>query len=128
VDESGARTKPPEARQKGHLASAAGKMEREVGSRPTKWSGGRTRVAKYSPRIEVCTKLKAHSGTTTHGEDRARVTDVTRAAFACGHERETLEHVTVFCPLYQDTREQLRVKGLLLLTTVEGVKSSRGAS
>jgi hypothetical protein len=77
-------------------------------------------VAKYSPRIEVCTKLKAHSGTTTHGEDR--VPDVTRAAFAFGHERETPEHVTVFFPLYQDTREQLRVNRHLNFE----VKSSRG--
>ena len=54
------------------------------------------------------------------------VPDVTSAACACGHERETPEHVTIFCPLYQGTREQLRINGRLdfeaLLTKVEGVK------
>jgi hypothetical protein len=43
---------------------------------------------------------------------------------ACGHERETPEHVTIFCPLHQDTREQLRVNGRFdfdtLVTTVGG--------
>jgi hypothetical protein len=52
------------------------------------------------------------------------VPEVTSAA--CGHERETPKHVTIFCPLYQDTRDQLRVNGRsdfeALLTTVEGVK------
>jgi hypothetical protein len=54
------------------------------------------------------------------------VPEVTSAACTCGHERETPKHVTIFCPLYQDTRDQLRVNGRLdfeaLLTTVEGVK------
>ena len=54
------------------------------------------------------------------------VPDVTSAACACGHERETPEHVTIFCPLHQDAREQLRMNGRLdfgaLLTKVEGVK------
>jgi hypothetical protein len=46
-------------------------------------------------------------------------------------ERETPKHVTVFCLLYQDIREQLKVNGRLdfreLLTTVEGVKRVTGA-
>jgi hypothetical protein len=46
----------------------------------------------------------------------------------CGHERETPKHVTIFCPLYQDTRDQLRVNGRLdfegLLMTVERVKKA----
>jgi len=54
------------------------------------------------------------------------VPDVTSAACACGHERETPEHVTIFCPLHQHAREQLRMNGRLdfeaLLTKVEGVK------
>jgi hypothetical protein len=54
------------------------------------------------------------------------VPDVTSAACARGYERETSEHVTIFCPLHQDTREQLRINGRLdfgaLVTTAEGVK------
>jgi hypothetical protein len=54
------------------------------------------------------------------------VPEVTSAACACGHGRETPKHVTVFCPRYHGTREQLRTNGHLdyktLLTTAEGAK------
>jgi hypothetical protein len=53
------------------------------------------------------------------------VPDMTSAA--CGHKRETPEHVSIFCSLHQDTREQLRINGRLpdfdaLVTTAEGFK------
>jgi hypothetical protein len=43
-----------------------------------------------------------------------------------GYERERPKHVTIFCPRYHDSREQLRINGRLdfseLLTTAEGVR------
>jgi hypothetical protein len=54
------------------------------------------------------------------------VPEVTSTACSYGHEQETPKHVTVFCPCYQDAREQLRINGRLdfreLLTTVEGTR------
>jgi len=46
-------------------------------------------------------------------------------ACACGYERETARHTTVFCPRYRATRNQLLIDGRLdfkrLLTEKEGV-------
>jgi len=53
------------------------------------------------------------------------VPEATSPACACGHERETARHTTVFCPEYRATRNQLLIDGGLdfkrLLTEKEGV-------
>ena len=53
------------------------------------------------------------------------VPEVASPACACGHERETARHTTVFCPEYRATRNQLLIDGGLdfkrLLTEKEGV-------
>jgi reverse transcriptase-like protein len=56
---------------------------------------------------------------------RIGVPEATSPACACGYERETARHTTVFCPRYRATRNQLLVDGRLdfkrLLTEKEGV-------
>jgi hypothetical protein len=55
---------------------------------------------------------------------RIAVPEATTAC-ACGYERETARHTTVFCPRYRATRNQLLIDGRLdfkrLLTEKEGV-------
>jgi hypothetical protein len=46
--------------------------------------------------------------------------EVTSAACSCGHEQEMPKHITVFCPRYQDTREQLRINGHLDSRELQG--------
>jgi hypothetical protein len=54
------------------------------------------------------------------------VSEVTSAACFCGYEQEAPKNITIFCPRYHDSREQLRINGRLdfrqLLTTAEGVR------
>ena len=56
--------------------------------------------------------------------DFLQVPEATTAC-ACGYERETARHTTVFCPRYRATRNQLLIDGRLdfkrLLTAKEGV-------
>jgi hypothetical protein len=53
------------------------------------------------------------------------VPEVTSPACTCGFERETAQHVTVFCPRFQSSRSQLHLNGTTdfkrLLTEKAGV-------
>ena len=58
------------------------------------------------------------------------VPEATSPTCACGHERETAHHITVFCPEYRATRNQLLIDGGLdfkrLLTEKERVSKLGG--
>jgi hypothetical protein len=80
----------PRSKTKGHLASAAGKMEGKMGSRPMKWSGG-VPQSKVLTLYQVYTKLKAHSWCNCAKDflHKMGVPDVTSAACACWRAKNT---------------------------------------